>query len=106
MTLVYPKWIPGDHSPVGTILDLTGLKMCAGGQEVAWKRDDVDMFAFHTEIPGGADRLEINFDYLLPAEARGSRGHPAATAELAVLNWNLVMLYPQGAESDDRTYVA
>jgi predicted metalloprotease with PDZ domain len=106
MTLVYPKWIPGDHSPVGPILDLTGLKMSAGGKEVAWKRDDVDMFAFHTEIPGGADRLEIKLDYLSPAEATGSREHPAATAQLAVLNWYLVMLYPQGPKSDDLTYVA
>src|SRR5260370_21581836 len=106
MTLVYPKWIPGDHSPVGPILDLTGLKMSAGGKEVAWKRDDVDMFSFHTEIPGGADRLDIKLDYLSPAESTGSREHPAATAQLAVLNWYLGMLYPQGPKSDDLTYVA
>src|SRR5260370_39593901 len=106
MTLVYPKWIPGDHSQGGGMLDLTGTKMSAGGQEVAWQRDDVDMFAFHIEIPGGADRLEIKLDYLSPAEATGSREHPAATAQLAVLNWYLVMLYPQGPKSDDLTYVA
>jgi len=58
--------------------------MSAGGKEVAWKRDDVDMFAFHTEIPSGADRLEIKLDYLSPAEATGSREHPAATAQLVV----------------------
>jgi predicted metalloprotease with PDZ domain len=106
MTLVYPKWIPGDHSPVGPIFDLTGLKMAAGGKEVAWKRDDVDMFAFHIEVPGGATRLDITLDYLSPAEATGSREHPAATAQLAVLNWYVVMLYPQGTRSDDITYVA
>src|ERR1700688_4934141 len=106
MTLVYPKWIPGDHSPVGPIFDLTGLKITAGGKEVAWNRDDVDMFAFHIEVPGGANRLEIKLDYLTPAEATGSREHPAATAQLAVLNWYVVMLYPQGTKSDDITYVA
>ena len=63
MTLVYPKWIPGDHSPVGPIFDLTGLKIAAGGKEVAWKRDDVDMFAFHVDVPGGANRLEMKLDY-------------------------------------------
>src|ERR1700674_508900 len=87
MTLVYPKWIPGDHSPVGPIFDLTGLKISSGGKEVAWKRDDVEIFAFHIEVPGGASRLEIKLDYLSPAEATGSREHPAATAQLAVLNW-------------------
>jgi predicted metalloprotease with PDZ domain len=106
LTLVYPKWIPGDHSPVGPIVDLTGLKMWAEGKEVAWRRDDADMFAFHLEVPAGAKRLEIKLDYLSPAEATGSREHPAATSQLAVLNWYLVTLYPQGAKSDDLTYVA
>ncbi|HTB94727.1 MAG TPA: hypothetical protein VK728_17970 [Candidatus Sulfotelmatobacter sp.] len=106
MTLVYPKWIPGDHSPVGPIFDLTGLKITAGGKEVAWKRDDVDMFAFHLDVPIEATRIEIKLDYLSPAEANGSREDPAATSQLAVLNWYLVMLYPQGAKSDDITYVA
>ena len=106
MTLVYPKWIPGDHSPVGPIFDLTGLKISASGKEVAWKRDDVDMFAFHVDVPGGANRLEIKLDYLTPAEATGTREHPASTGQLAVLNWYVVMLYPQGAKSDDITYVA
>ncbi len=106
LTLVYPKWIPGDHSPVGPIVDLTGLKFTADGKEVAWRRDSVDMFAFHLEIPAGANRLEAKLDYLSPTEATGSREHPAATPQLAVLNWYLVMLYPQGTKSDDLTYVA
>ena len=105
MTVVYPKWIPGDHSPVGPIFDLTGLKITAGGKEVAWKRDDVDMFAFHLDVPNEANRIEIKLDYLSPAEANGSREDPAATSQLAVLNWYLVMLYPQGTKSDDITYV-
>jgi len=106
LTLVYPKWIPGDHSPVGPIFDLTGLKITAAGKEVAWKRDDVDMFAFHLDVPSEAARIEIKLDYLSPAEANGSREDPAATSQLAVLNWYLVMLYPQGAKSDEITYVA
>src|ERR1700692_1641035 len=72
MTLVYPKWIPGDHSPVGPISDLTGLKITASGKEVAWKRDDVDMFAFHIDVANEANRIEIKLDYLSPAEANGS----------------------------------
>lgn len=106
MTLVYPKWIPGEHSPTGPIFDLTGLKLSADGKAVAWRRDDVDMYAFHLDVPPGAKRIEIKLDYLSPAEASGTREHPASTAQLAVLNWYVVTLYPQGTKSDDLTYVA
>lgn len=106
MTLVYPKWIPGDHSPIGPIFDLTGLKIAADGKEVAWRRDDVDMFAFHLDVPSGAKRIEIKLDYLTPAEATGTREHPASTGQLAVLNWYVVTLYPQGTRPDELTYVA
>ncbi len=106
MTLVYPKWIPGDHSPIGPIFDLTGLKIAADGKEVAWRRDDVDMFAFHLDVPSGAKRIEIKLDYLTPAETTGTREHPASTAQLAVLNWYVVTLYPQGTRPDELTYVA
>jgi predicted metalloprotease with PDZ domain len=106
LTLVYPKWIPGEHSPTGPIVDLVGLKITAGGKEVPWRRDDVDMYAFHLDVPAGADALNISYDYLSPAEATGSRERPSSTAKLAVLNWYMVTLYPQGPKTDDLTYVA
>src|SRR5262245_34436187 len=43
LTLLYPKWIPGDHGPTGTIQDLTGLKFSAAGKEIPWERDRVNM---------------------------------------------------------------
>ena len=42
-TLVYPKWIPGNHRPSGPIPNLTGLRMEAGGHDISWERDAVDM---------------------------------------------------------------
>src|ERR1700682_4447645 len=45
LTLVYPKWIQGEHAPTGPIDNLTGLKMRAAGKELAWRRDNVDMYA-------------------------------------------------------------
>jgi len=104
LTLVYPKWIPGEHSPTGPIVNLTGLRMLANGKEVAWRRDDVDMYAFHLDIPGGAETLEVKLDYLSPADASG-RERPAATSKLAVLNWFMVSLYPQGAKPEELTYL-
>jgi predicted metalloprotease with PDZ domain len=106
LTLVYPKWIQGEHAPTGPIVDLTGLKMHAAGKEVAWRRDDLDMYAFHLEVPSGADTLQVELDYLSPADANGTRETPTATAQIAVLNWYLVTLYPQGAKTDDLTYIA
>src|SRR5579872_4245896 len=58
MALLYPKWIPGEHAPDGPIADLVGLRLTANGKPVSWRRDDVDMFMFHLEVPGGVTTLE------------------------------------------------
>ncbi len=106
LTLVYPKWIQGEHAPTGPIVNLTGVKMSAGGKEVAWQRDDVDMYAFHLDVPPGSETLEVSLDYLSTPEASGTRDRSDATAKIAVLNWYLVTLYPQGVKTDDLTYEA
>jgi len=62
LTLFYPKWIPGEHSPTGPINDLVGLKLSANGKTIAWQRDQVEMFAFHCEVPQGVNELEVSFD--------------------------------------------
>ena len=104
-TLVYPKWIPGEHSPNGPIVDVTGVHFRGNGQEIIWRRDDLDLFAFHCEVPAGVTTLEAKLDYLLPKED-GTAGSPSATAQIAVLPWNLVVLYPQGAKTDDVMFSA
>ena len=105
-TLVYPKWIPGEHSPNGPISDLTGLKFTGSGKAIAWRRDDTNMFAFHCQIPAGVETLEVSLDYLSPSAGDTIAGSPSATAQVAVLNWNQILLYPQGAKSDDVRVVA
>jgi predicted metalloprotease with PDZ domain len=92
VTLYYPKWIPGTHGPTGPIADLAGLKIQAGGQTVPWKRDDVDMYAFHCTVPEGAGSLDIAFDLL----AAGRGGFSTTTQNIAVVRWNEVLLYPKG----------
>ncbi len=106
LTLVYPKWIPGEHAPVGPIVNLTGVLFRAGGKEIAWQRDDVDMFALHCQVPAGVSELEVSLDYVSPVGPTPGRENPSATAQMAVLNWYTVLLYPQSAKSDDLTYVA
>src|SRR4051794_5581847 len=55
LTLYYPKWIQGEHAPNGPIADLAGLAIRAGGRTVPWRRDDLDLYAFHVTVPDGAD---------------------------------------------------
>ncbi|MGH9711804.1 MAG: M61 family metallopeptidase [Candidatus Acidiferrales bacterium] len=96
LTLVYPKWIPGEHMPTGPIIQMAGLKFSSGGKTIAWRRDLVDMFAFHLEIPQGVTELDVDLDALLSAPASGYSSGASATAALEVLSWNQVVLYPAG----------
>ena len=106
MTLLYPEWIPGEHMPSGPIVNLVGLKFQAGGQTVAWRRDSVNMYAFHIEVPAGASSVDAAFDFISPPEEGGYSSGSSATSELAVLNWNQLLLYPQGAQPDTLPYQA
>jgi predicted metalloprotease with PDZ domain len=100
MTLVFPKWIPGNHRPSGPIASLTGIRMEAAGKPLGWRRDDVDMYAFHLQVPNGAAKIEVSLDAITSLESAGANG-PAASSNVLDLNWNAVLLYPQGASSDD-----
>ena len=99
LTLFYPKWIPGEHSPTGPISDLVGLKVSANGKSIPWKRDDEEMFAFHCEVPAGASAVEVTFDDV-------SQPGTTMTARLARIKWNRVLLYPRGMGSDAIRVVA
>jgi predicted metalloprotease with PDZ domain len=105
LTLVYPKWIPGYHVPSGPIADLTGLHLSANGHAVAWQRDALDMYAFHCRVPARASRLEMTFDRIGSGSGRFSSGRPM-TSQLAVLEWNGLVLYPAGRAVDDVTVAA
>ncbi|WP_413894657.1 hypothetical protein [Pantoea ananatis] len=38
LTLQYPQWIPGDHSPSGPVAMLAGLTLTANGKPLPWRR--------------------------------------------------------------------
>jgi predicted metalloprotease with PDZ domain len=97
LTLVYPQWIPGYHSPIGPITDLSGLKFTVNGKPVAWRRDLVDMYAFHVEVPQGATKLDISLEYLAPTG--GSSGDPSTSSQLAIFEWNFITLFPKGSDA-------
>ncbi|MBS1856900.1 MAG: M61 family metallopeptidase [Acidobacteria bacterium] len=106
LTLMYPEWIPGEHGPTGPIANFVGLRIEGAGKTIPWRRDDVNMYAFHLDVPSGVSTLEIAFDFISPPESDGFTSGASTTTELAVLNWNQVLLYPQGAQSDTLSYQA
>jgi predicted metalloprotease with PDZ domain len=101
LTLLYPKWLPGEHAPDGPIGGLSGLKFSSGGKSLLWQRDAVDMYAFHLTIPANAGSLEASFEVLAEHDARDPNTMRLATDAVAIILWNQVMLYPAGVQSDD-----
>ena len=101
LTLLYPKWIPGEHEPDGPINDLAGLVITANGQQLAWVRDDVNMFAFHITVPQGVSSIDVKDDFLATAPPTGFSAGASTSANLAVLSWNEVVLYPDGLKPSD-----
>ncbi len=95
VTLVYPKWMPGNHRPTGPIQNLTGIHIKAGSAELEWQRDLVDMYAFHVQVPAGVTELQASFD-TITYNGKSS----LASSKVLDLVWNQVMLYPQGAATD------
>src|SRR5580658_10472028 len=107
LTLYYPKWIPGEHAPDGPVIDLAGLKFFAAGKPLKWRRDLLDGFTLHVDVPAGVTEISAELDFLSPATFEGGfSAGSSATDKLAIISWNQVLLYPKGYKSDDINYSA
>jgi predicted metalloprotease with PDZ domain len=73
--------------------------MEAAGQSLRWERDPVDMYTFHVTVPDSAHAIDVSLDAITSNDSAGGAG-PAASSNLLDLNWNAVILYPQGMASD------
>jgi predicted metalloprotease with PDZ domain len=97
LALLYPKWIPGEHGPTGTLDGVAGLRISADGRRLPWRRDLEDMFALRLEVPDGVDRIEVQFQFLSPTDPTRRFGSGvSATRKLVGLEWNQVAFYPAG----------
>lgn len=94
MALLFPKWLPGAHSPRGEIEKLAGLVIKANGRILPWTRDPVDVFAFHIDVPAGASQLDLTFQFL--SATKPDQGRIAVTPTMISLQPNSVSLYPAG----------
>lgn len=102
LTLLYPAWIPGNHSPTGPISEFAGLDVTANGKRLPWTRDRVNMYAFHVDVPSGVNALDVKFNYLTPLKP--TQGRITFSSNLIDLSWNTVVLYPAGYFSRDITF--
>ncbi len=99
MVLLYPQWIPGNHSPTGPISKLGGIVTTVDGKRVQWVRDRVDVYAFHVPLTAGATTVGLDFQYLSPVKR--TEGRIQISNEIADLAWNEVLMYPAGYFSRD-----
>ena len=94
LVLLYPKWIPGGHTPRGDINKVAGFKFTANGQTLEWQRDTIDVTAFHVKVPAGVTAVDVEFQYVTPTT--GNQGRIVATPDMASIQWISNSLYPAG----------
>ena len=96
MTLLYPEWRPGNHSPTGRgrLARVASLVITADGKPLAWTRDPVDVFAVHVSVPLKVTSIDVDFQYLAPPASE--YGRPETTPRILTLDWDAVTFYPAG----------
>jgi predicted metalloprotease with PDZ domain len=94
LTLLYPQWIPGKHAPRGPINLFAGLEVRANGELIPWRRDPVNVYAFHVDVPAGVTEIETRQQYVSPTAS--NQGRIVSSRDLLNLNWEYLLLYPAG----------
>ena len=103
LVLHYPKWIPGEHGPTGTLEAVTGVVVTAGGERVQWRRSLTDMYSLQLEVPPGAKAIEVDFQYLSPGGGANFGASASVTPKLLVVEMNQVAFYPAGHHAKNIT---
>src|SRR6187402_1289294 len=94
LVLLLPKWLPGAHSPTGQISRIAGVTFTAHGKQLRWVRDQVEVFAFHVDVPPDAKSVDVDFQYLSPI--RKAEGRMEISDQIVDLQWISTLLYPAG----------
>ncbi len=92
--LLMPAWLPGNHAPRGQIEKLAGLVIKANGKLLEWKRDPINVYAFHINVPQGTTKLDAEFKFL--SATAEDQGRVVITDAMMNLQWQSVSLYPAG----------
>jgi predicted metalloprotease with PDZ domain len=95
LTLLYPRWLPANHSTTGPIELLAGLEVrTAQGRRLEWQRDHDVTYAFHVDVPEGTTHLELKFEFIAPVSP--DQGRVLVTPDLLDVQWEKSLLYPAG----------
>ncbi|HVB98601.1 MAG TPA: M61 family peptidase [Candidatus Dormibacteraeota bacterium] len=109
LTLYYPKWIPGEHAFDGPVMSVAGLTFTGDGKTIPWKRDLLDAWTFHLDVPQGVSRLHVVFQYLEPSGPGAGGAYTegvSSTDKLVDVNWNQDLLYLAEVRAQDQTFDA
>ena len=87
--------------PSGPIDNMAGFVITGNGQRIKWERDKIEMFAFHLTVPAGVTKLDLRMDFLATAAASGFSAGASTSANLALLSWNSVVVYPANTNAAD-----
>ncbi|WBO22896.1 M61 family metallopeptidase [Sphingomonas abietis] len=88
LVLLYPQWETASHAPTVPLASLTGLEISIDGRRVEWRRDPVDVYAFHVTVPAGARSVTLGFKIIAD---RDTLHHDRID-----LQWQRMLLYPAG----------
>lgn len=100
LTLVFPKWLPGEHGPTGPLESMIGLEIRAGARVIPWSRDPYDMYALRVTVPSGASQLDVKMESGLAVEGSGFTAAPTSSDQLAIIPWNEFLLFPKGIDAE------
>lgn len=88
MILFYPQWETASHAPTVPLAGLVSLIVRVDGRRVEWRRDPVNVYAFH--IPLAEDARQIEVDFQIVADRNQLR------EPIAKIAWQRLLLYPAG----------
>jgi predicted metalloprotease with PDZ domain len=106
LTLAYPKWIPGEHSPGGPLSQIVRLTFSADGRPLVWHRDDLDIFVFHVNVPDGVSEVQADLDFACVLGQEGFQSDICSSHDQLVVNWWLVVLYSPSLPNDRDPFLA
>ncbi|MGX7951472.1 M61 family metallopeptidase [Tsuneonella sp. HG249] len=94
LTLLFPRWLPGNHGPRGPLAELVDVQFFSGDRKLTWRRDPVEVNAFHIELPAGTRAVTAKYLHTSPLQT--SEGRITMTQEMLNLQWEKMSLYPAG----------
>ena len=94
LVLLYPKWVPGGHSPRNEVKNVAGIKFSANGRVLRWMRDPIDVYAFHVDVPQGVSSVDVDFQFV--SSTADNQGRTVMTPELSSIQPLSLSMYPAG----------